>query len=198
MNEKNIQILKEYKEYLRGEYPRTGTKVGHTQKNYHRFTKNFLEWIEENKNKTYKELTADDVQKYRVYCMEKYMQNGNVGRLSAVNNFTIKFLKKGKKFRISVPLSVFVKKNVLSKEELNTYLKSAEKTPLDNLIAIYQIDGHLRPEDFYRLLITGHDCKNQTLYVTEAKSGDDSVTLSPRMEKAFKEYLQYRVKPKRK
>ena len=196
MNEMNEMILEKYRKYLRREYPRIGTKVGHTQKNYHRFTRYFLKWIEENKDKAYTELTPENLQDYRLYCVEKYKQNGNVGRLSAVNNFTAKFLER-KELRIPVPNSVFVNKPILSKEELKKYVENAE-TPLEKLIAIYQVDGHLRPEDFYRLKISWHDCKNQYLYTNEAKSGDDKVILTPHMEKAFKEYLPHRIKPKRK
>ena len=196
MNKKNEERLFKYKQYLRREYPHRGTKVGHTQKNYYRFTKDFLKWIEENKDKTYKELTFKDLQDYQLYCLEKFKQNGNVGRLSAVNNFTVKFLGR-KKLKIPVPNSVFVNKPILSKEELKKYVESTE-TPLEKLIAIYQVDGHLRPEDFYRLKISWHDCKNQILYTNESKSGDTSVILTPHMEKAFKEYLSHRVTPKRK
>jgi integrase/recombinase XerD len=196
VNEKNGKKLEEYKQYLRREYPRTETKVGHTQYNYHRFTRQFLEWIEINKHKDYSELTLKDLQGYRVYCQEKFKQNGNVGRLSAVNNFTEKFLKR-KELRIPVPSSKHINKHVLSKNELQRYQDAAE-TSLDKLIAVYQVDGHLRNEDFCRLTISGHDCDNQTLYTDESKSGDMAITLTPLMEKAFKEYLLHRVKPKRK
>lgn len=196
MNEKNEKKLEEYRKYLRREYPRTETKVGHTQYNYHRFTRQFLEWIEINKQKDYSELTLEDLQEYRAYCQEKFKQNGNVGRLSAVNNFTGKFLKR-KELRIPVPSSKHVNKHVLSKEELQRYQYAAE-TPLDKLISVYQVEAHLRNEDFCRLTISGHDCDNQILYTDESKSGDMAITLTPLMEKAFKEYLLHRVKPKRK
>ena len=196
MNEVNEEKLEEYKKYLRCEYPRRGTKVGHTQKHYYRFTRYFLKWIEENKNKTYNEITSKDLQDYRIYCLEKYKQNGNVCRLNAVKNFTVKFLGR-KKLKIPVLSSIFVNKPILSKEELKKYIESAE-TPLEKLIVIYQVDALLRPGDFYRLKISCHDCKNQILYTNESKSGDTSVILTPYMEKAFKEYLLYRVTPKRK
>jgi len=197
VNEKNKHILDEYQQYLRREYPRTATKVGHTQRNYHRFTRQFLEWIEDNKHKDYSELTKKDLQDYRTFCQEKYKQNGNVARLSAVNNFTLKFLKKGKTFRIPVPSSKHVNKPILSKDELQRFLDAAE-TPLEKLVSRYQIDGHLRNEDFNRLRISDHDCDNQILYTDDSKSGDMAIPLTPLMERAFKEYLLHRVKPKRK
>jgi site-specific recombinase XerD len=196
VNEKNKHILEEYQKYLRREYPRTETKVGHTQYNYYRFTTIFLAWIETNRHKDYSELTLEDLQEYRTYCQEHYLQNGNVGRLSAVNNFTVKFLKK-QELRIPVPSSKHVNKPVLSKEELQRYLNAAE-TSLEKLVSRYQIDGHLRNEDFCRLRISGHDCENQILYTDDSKSGDMAIALTPFMEKAFKEYLLHRVKPKRK
>jgi len=189
-------MLEEYQQYLRREYPRTETKVGHTQYNYYRFTTIFLAWIETNRHKDYSELMLEDLQEYRTYCQEHYLQNGNVGRLSAVNNFTVKFLKR-QELRIPVPSSKQVNKPVLSKEELQRYLNAAE-TPLEKLVSRYQVDGHLRNEDFCRLRISGHDCENQILYTDDSKSGDMAITLTPLMEKAFKEYLLHRVKPKRK
>jgi len=125
VNEKNIHILEEYQQYLRREYPRTETKVGHTQYNYYRFTSTFLAWIEDNRHKDYSELTLEDLQEYRTFCHEKYMQNGNVARLSAVNNFTCKFLKRTE-LRVPVPSSKHVNKPVLSKDELKRYLDAAE------------------------------------------------------------------------
>ena len=196
MNVKNEHILEEYQQYLRREYPRTETKVGHTQRNYYRFVRLFLEWIEVNKHKDYSKLTMEDIQDYRAYCREIYKQNGNVGRLSAVNNFTVKFLEKPE-LRIPVPSSKHVNKPVLSKDEQQRYLDAAE-TSLERLVTRYQVDGHLRNEDFCRLTISGHDCENQILYTDDSKSGDMAITLTPLMEKAFKEYLPERIKPKRK
>lgn len=196
MNEKNEHILEKYKENLRREYPRTETKVGHTQYNYYRFTRLFLAWIETNKHKDYSELTLEDLQEYRTYCLENYKQNGNVGRLSAVNNFTVKFLKR-EELRIPVPSSKHVNKPILSKEEMQRYLDAAE-TPEEKLVSRYQVEGHLRNEDFSRLRISGHDCDNQILYTDDSKSGDMAISLTPLMEKAFKEYLLHRTKPKRK
>jgi site-specific recombinase XerD len=196
VNEKNEQILEEYQQYLRREYPRTETKVGHTQYNYYRFTSTFLAWIEANRHKDFSELTVEDLQEYRTYCREQYMQNGNVIRLTSVNNFTCKFLKRTE-LRMPVPSSKHVNKPVLSKEELQRYLNASE-TSLEVLVTRYQVDGHLRNEDFCRLRISGHDCENQILYTDDSKSGDKAITLTPLMEMAFKEYLLHRVKPKRK
>ncbi|MHA1748904.1 MAG: hypothetical protein ACTSYF_09735, partial [Promethearchaeota archaeon] len=84
----------------------------------------------------------------------------------------------------------------MSHEELEQY-KNAANTPMEKLIVTYQIDGLLRPGEFFNLRISLHDCKNQKLYLDDTKTGDNYVIMSPNMIKAFKEYLLYRVKPKR-
>jgi site-specific recombinase XerD len=84
MNEK---IMKEYKQYLRGNY-----RKSHTRNNYYRFVNDFQEWLSETKGKSLKELKPKDTHEYKAYCQEQFTVNGNVGRLSALNNFTGKFL----------------------------------------------------------------------------------------------------------
>ena len=81
------KIMIEYKQYLRGKY-----RKSHTRKNYYRFVNNFQDWLSETKGKDIDELKPEDTHEYRTYCQEKFTVNGNVGRLSAVNNFTGKFL----------------------------------------------------------------------------------------------------------
>jgi len=185
------EILEKYWQYLRREYRKENTR-----KNYYKFVKYFLEWLWKTKHKTYEELTPEDTQDYRAFCLENYKTNGNVGRLNAINNFVDKFLHRPK-LRVSVPNSEYVHKPVLSHEELERYRNAAE-TPLEKLIVTYQIDAFLRPSDFYKLRISLHDCDNQILYIEDTKTGNNSVILTPNMIKAFKEYLRYRVKPKRK
>ena len=117
--------------------------------------------------------------------------------LYTVKNFAVQFLKR-KELRIPVPKSVQVEKDILNEEETKKFLESAKENPLDNLTAVYQDEGHLRNEDFCRLTISGHDFINQRVYTPESKSGDKYVTFTPKMQKAYKEYLPYRVTPKRK
>jgi len=188
---KNMEIIEEYKIFLRREY-----RKDHTRKNYYRFVKAFLNWIKKNKGKFYKQLTSDDTKDYKVFCQETFKVNGNVGRLNAVNNFVDKFLQR-KELRITVPTSVKANKQVLSDEEIKKYKESADN-PLEKLIVIYQIDAYLRPGEFYLLTISQHDIKNQILYLDDTKTGNNSVILTPNMIKAFNEYLPYRVKPKQK
>ena len=82
-----------------------------------------------------------------------------------------------------------------SDKELEKYVESAE-TPLEKLIAIYQVDGFLRPGEFPKLKISLHDLKNQILYLDDTKTGNNSVILTPRMMEVYNEYLRQRIKPK--
>ncbi len=182
-------ILDAYWQFLRRKY-----RSDHTRKNNIKFVKLFLKWISETKSKNLEELTTDDTQDYKAFCLETYKINGNVGRLNAINNFVDDFLKKPE-LKITAPRSVQVNKQVLSEEELARYKNCAE-TPLEQLIVIYQIDGLLRPGEFYKLRISLHDINNQILYLDDTKTGNNSVILTPNMIKAFNEYLPYRIAPK--
>ena len=84
----NTEILDKYWEYLRQKYRSKSTKY-----NYHRFVRLFLNWLQENKGKTYEDLTPRDTKEYKAFCLETYKVNGNVGRLNAINNFVDKFLQ---------------------------------------------------------------------------------------------------------
>lgn len=185
------EILKKYKKYLRREYHKRTTKG-----NYYRCATYFLQWVWENRHKRWDQLRSEDTQAYKAYCQETFMTNGNVSRLNVVNNFVDKFLGKPE-LRVSIPGSVYVNKPVLSHGELERYRNAAD-TPLNKLIVTYQIDGMLRPGEFCNLRISLHDCDNQILYLDDTKTGNNSVILTPNMEQAFKGYLPYRVKPKRK
>jgi len=186
----NEEILEKYWQYLRREYRKT-----HTQKNYYRFVRKFLKWIEETKGKTYTELTPADTKDYKAYCVKSFKVNGNVGRLNAVNNFVHEFLGK-KKLRITAPKSEEIQKDVLDSEELERY-KNGAQTPLEKLIVTYQIEAYLRPSDFYNLRISRHNKKTQIVYTDDSKTGNTRVILTPNMEKAYDEYLLHRTKPKR-
>lgn len=184
------EILEKYKGFLLQNYRKV-----HTWKNYYRFTGYFLNWLKEVKGKTYRQLTKSDMNDYKAFCLQRYKTNGNVGRLSAVNNFVDDFLKKPK-LRVTIPGSVNVNKQVLNDIELEQY-KNAAATPLEKLIATYQIDGLLRPGEFYKLKISNHDINNQVLYLDDTKTGDNYVILSPNMISVFKDFLPFRVQPKR-
>ncbi len=187
---KNRDILDVYWTFLRRRY-----RSRHTRRNNMKFVRLFLKWLAEIKLKNIEELTSDDTQDYRAFCLENYKTNGNVGRLNAVNNFVDVFLKKPE-LRITVPRSVQVNKQVLGGEELMQY-KNCARTPLERLLVTYQIDGLLRPGEFYKLRISLHDIKNQILYLDDTKTGNNSVILTPFMIQAFNEYLPHRIIPKR-
>ena len=187
----NEEILDKYYSHLRQKY-----RKHHTRRNNYKFTRLFLKWILENKGKTYLEIEFDDMQDYKAFCNDNYKVNGNVGRLSAVNNFVSDFLEKPE-LRVSVPKSVYVNKQVLSDEEIEQY-KNAAETPLEKLIVTYQVDGLLRPGEFYKLRKSLHDFKNQTLSLDDTKTGNNSVIITPNMMKAYYEYISYRTKPRHK
>jgi site-specific recombinase XerD len=182
-------IFGSYWQFLRRKY-----RSDHTRKNNMKFVKLFLRWISEMKSKNLEELTLDDTQDYKAYCLDTYKINGNVGRLNAINNFVDDFLKRPE-LRITAPRSVQVNKQVLSEEELERYKRCAI-TSLERLIVTYQIDGLLRPGEFYKLRISLHDINNQILYLDDTKTGNNSVILTPNMIQAFNEYIPHRVQPK--
>jgi site-specific recombinase XerD len=120
------EILEKYKRYLLQHY-----RKAHTWKNYYRFTGYFLSWLTEVKGKTYKQLTKSDMDEYKAFCLQNYKTNGNVGRLSAVNNFVDDFLGKPK-LRVTILGSVEVNKQVLNNAEIKQYTMAAE-TPLEKI-----------------------------------------------------------------
>jgi site-specific recombinase XerD len=185
----DTEILDKYKEYLRQNYKKQGTK-----KSYYRYVHLFLKWLYETIGKTAEELTPKDTKDYKAYCLEKYKTNSNVGRLNVVNNFVDEFLHKPN-LRITAPKSVKVNKNVLTDKELEKYIESAD-TPLERLIALYQIDGLLRPGEFTKLKISLHNLEKQIIYLDDTKTGDTSKIFIPRMIDAYQNYLRYRLKPK--
>ena len=187
----NTEILQKYWEYLRQEYQKQ-----HTRENYYKFARLFLRWLEETKGKTVKNLTAKDTRDYKAYCLETYKVNGNVGRLNALNNFVDDFLHKPK-LRITAPKSTSVNKDVLTDNEIQRYVNSAE-TPLEKLIAIYQVDGLLRPNEFAKLRISLHNIEKQIIYLDDTKTGNNSVIFTPRMIEAYQNYIKTRIKPKHK
>jgi len=184
----NEQILDRYRQHLRGKY-----RHRNTQKNNHKYAKIFLRWLREEKEKSYKDLIPNDTKDYKAFCLENYEINGNVGRLNGINNF-VEFLGRPE-LRITAPKSVPVNKDVLTGKEIERYIDSAE-TPLDKLIATYQIEGYLRPNEFAKLRISLHNIKKQIIYLDDTKTGNNSVIFTPRMIDAYNEYLRHRIEPK--
>ena len=82
------EILDEYYRHLCGKY-----RSKQTRNNYHKFVSLFLRWLSVEKNKTYKDLKPEDTQDYKMFCLDHYKINGNVGRLNAINNF-VEYLEK--------------------------------------------------------------------------------------------------------
>lgn len=186
----NEEIMKKYQKYLRGKYRKL-----HTQKNYYRFVKDFLVWLSEKKRKCIKEITPEDTQEYKTYCMERFAVNGNVGRLNALNNFVCKFLGRKELF-ISAPDSEPTNKKVLSKAELKRYFVAAQ-TPLEKMVISLQMDGLLRPSEICELKISNIDFENRILYLDDTKTGNNYIIMSRILIKKITEYLDCRVTPKR-
>jgi integrase len=187
----NEEILEKYYRHLCGKY-----RSKHTRQNNLKYTRCFLQWLQQEKNKTYIEITPDDTMDYKIYCYDNFKQNGNVGRLNGLNNFVDGFLNKPD-LRVTAPKSIQVNKVILNDEELERYINSAD-TPLERLIAVYQVDGLLRPGEFANLKISLHDIENQIVYIDQTKTGNRSIIFTPRMIKVYNNYLKVRVPPKNK
>jgi hypothetical protein len=185
----NGDILDKYIEYLHQEYRKKGTRT-----NKIGYARCFLRWLEQTKEKSYENLTPQDTKDFKVYCLEHYKQNGNVGRLNALNTFVDGFLDRSE-LRVTAPKSVQVNKPVLGSRDIERYINGAS-TPLEKLIVIYQIDGLLRPGEFSKLRISLHEEENQIIYLDDTKTGNNSIIFTPRMIDTYHYYLRCRVKPK--
>lgn len=177
----NDEILHKYWQYLCGKYRKKNTRrTEYTQVKY------CLEWI----NKPVREITEDDLIRWKAYIMEKYKQNGNTRRVSSVNRF-FKWLGR-EDLKLQVPKQELVTRVVLSEKELEAYLEASKTDPLWHLIALLQIDGILRPSEFGKIKLSNLDLENQKLYLEDTKTGNNSIILSPRLTEAIKNYLPYR------
>jgi site-specific recombinase XerD len=185
----NKEIMEEYQQYLRGKY-----RKSHTRKNYYRFVNNFQEWLSETKGQSIEELKPEDTHEYRTYCQERFTVNGNVGRLSALNNFTGKFLER-EDLLIHVPDSEQSNKQVLSREELDNYVASAE-TSLEKMVVSLQVDGLLRPSEICKLKLDNIDFENRKLYLDDTKTGNNYIIMSRSLAGKITEYKGHRVSPK--
>jgi len=181
LDEQTSQILEKYHQYLDLNY-RKKTTI----QNYYYYVRKFLQWM----NKPMGEITKDDMLKWRGYLLHTYMKNGNARRVASANHFA-KWLGR-EDLKIPVPTQEHSNKIVLSEQELNGYLETSKENPFWHVIALFQIDGLLRPSEFSYIKINNLDHKNQTLYLDDTKTGNNYIILSPRLIQAIKEYLPHR------
>ena len=118
-------ILEKYYHYLRQKYRKNRTIYA----NYE-FTKLFLQWI----NKPAKRITKKDVNRWKEYITQRYKPNGNIRRISSVNNF-LTWLGK-EKLRLPYPKPEECNKKILSDTEINNYIEASKEDPLLHLIAL--------------------------------------------------------------
>lgn len=181
LNEHTRQILEKYQQYLQLNYRKKRTAY-----NYYIFTKLFLQWI----NKPIDQITKDDMLKWKGYIIHKYMKNGNARRVMSVNHFT-KWLSR-EELKLPVPTPEHSNKIVLSEKELNNYIEASNDDPLLHIIALFQIDGLLRPSEFSNLKLSNMDLDNQKFYLDDTKTGNNYIILSPRLIEAIQNYRPYR------
>ena len=177
----NAEILEKYYHYLRQKYHKKRTIYG----NYV-FTKLFLQWI----NKPAKKITKKDVDRWKEYITQNYKPNGNLKRITAVNNFLTWIGKE--KLRLPYPKPEETNRIILSEKEINSYLEASKEKPLWRLIALLQIDGLLRPSEFSNIKLSNIDLENQKLYLDDTKTGNNYIIISPRLSEAIENYLPYR------
>jgi len=173
--EQNKDTLEKYHQYLNLNY-RKKTTI----QNYYYHVRKFLQWI----NKPINEVTKEDMLKWRGYLLHTYMKNGNARRVASANHFT-KWLER-EDLKIPVPAQEHSNKIVLSEQELNDYLETSKEDPFWHVIALFQIDGLLRPSEFSILKISNMDLDNQIFYLDNTKTGNKRLT------QAIKEYLLHR------
>lgn len=174
-------FLIKYRQYLDLNYRKKTTIL-----NYYYYVRLFLKWI----NKPLKDATKDDMLNWKGYLIHIFKKNGNARRVMSVNHFT-KWLERTD-LKIPVPGQEHSNKIVLSEQELNQYIETSKEKPLWHMIALFQIDGLLRPSEFSILKISNMDLGNQTFYLDDTKTGNNYIILSPRLVEAIKNYLPYR------
>ena len=181
LDKETNQILEKYHQHLNLNY-RKKTTI----QNYYYHVRKFLQWI----NKPIDWVTKDGMLNWRGYLLHTYMKNGNARRVASANHFT-KWLER-EDLKIPVPAQEHSNKIVLSEQELNDYLETSKEDPFWHVIALFQIDGLLRPSEFSILKISNMDLDNQIFYLDNTKTGNKYIILSPRLTQAIKEYLPYR------
>jgi integrase len=181
LDKETADFLIKYRQYLDLNYRKKTTIL-----NYYYYVRLFLRWI----NKPLKDITKDDMLKWKGYLLHTFKKNGNARRVMSVNHFT-KWLERSD-LKIPVPGQEHSNKIVLSEQELNEYLETSKENPLWHMIALFQIDGLLRPSEFSILKISNMDLDNQTFYLDDTKAGNNYIILSPRLVEAIKNYLPCR------
>ena len=181
LNKEAVDILIKYRQNLDLNYRKKTTIM-----NYYYYVRLFLKWI----NKPLKDVTKEDMLKWRGYLLHTFKKNGNARRVISVNHFT-KWLGRND-LKLPVPGKEHSNKIVLSEQELNEYLKASKENPLWHMIALFQIDGLLRPSEFSILKTNNIDLDNQTFYLDDTKTGNNYIILSPRLVEAIKNYLPCR------
>lgn len=181
LDEETSQLLEKYQQHLNLNY-RKKTTI----QNYFYHVRKFLQWIK----KPINEVTKDDMLNWKGYLLHTYMKNGNARRVASANHFT-KWLERAD-LKIPVPCQEHSNKIVLSEQELNDYLEASKTDPFWHMIALFQIDGLLRPSEFSYIKLSNLDLDNQTLYLDDTKTGNNYIILSPRLTEGIKNYLLYR------
>jgi site-specific recombinase XerD len=181
LDKETKDFLEKYRLYLDLNYRKKTTIL-----NYYYYVRLFLKWI----NKPLKDVTHEDMLNWKGYLIHTFKKNGNARRVMSVNHFT-KWLQRTD-LKLAVPGQEHSNKIVLSEQELNQYIEVSKENPLWHMIALFQIDGLLRPSEFSILKISNMDLDNQTFCLNDTKTGNNYIILSPRLVEAIKEYLPYR------
>jgi site-specific recombinase XerD len=178
LDKETADILKKYRQYLDLNYRKKTTIL-----NYYYYVRLFLRWI----NKPLRDITHEDMLNWKGYLIHTFKKNGNARRVMSVNHFT-KWLERND-LKLPVPGQEHSNKIVLSEQELNQYIETSKENPLWHMIALFQIDGLLRPSEFSILKISNMDLGNQTFYLDDTKTGNNYIILSPRLVESIKNYL---------
>jgi integrase len=181
LDKETADLLTKYRQYLDLNYRKKTTIM-----NYYYYVRLFLRWI----NKPLKDVAHEDMLNWKGYLIHTFKKNGNARRIMSVNHFT-KWLERSD-LKLAVPGQEHSNKIVLSEQELNEYLEASKENPLWHMIALFQIDGLLRPSEFSFLKICNMDLGNQTFYLDDTKTGNNYIILSPRLVEAIKNYLPHR------
>jgi integrase len=177
----NEEILEKYNNHLRQKYRKKNTRYG-----YYEYVKLFLQHAD----KSFEEITKEDLKEWHIYITEKYQVNGNIKRVQSVNYF-FRWLGRTD-MSLPIPRQQETNKIVLDQDDLNRYLEASKADPIDHLIALLQIDGLLRPSEFANLKISNIDRKKMIYYLDDTKTGNNHIIMSPRLLDAIENYLPYR------
>jgi integrase len=186
VDKSNSYILKKFKQYLEQKYRKKNTIY-----TSHNLVKLFLKWVD----KPVEEITREDILEWKSFILRTYKVNANVRRITTINQFFAWFGKW--ELRVPSPYREHINRIVLSKKELEDYINASKEDPYLYAMALFQIDGLLRPSEFYLLKISNMDLANQKFYIDGAKNGNNYIILSPRLIDAIKNYLPHRKPRKR-